>query len=175
VQKLKIHMYVIDIELYFVSKGSVLMYTCAHCKRKFKNEPYISCTNSKKYCSLQCLPDNAMDRPYAFEYFDLIEAINDINSRISSIKLLEERIELESEVNELYHSTSLLIYGDDEGLLYKRQIISLLSTLDKLYDRIHNYFLNYKYAVRPAIVIFGDELIRLLGKANFFTALDKFA
>jgi hypothetical protein len=140
------------------------MYTCSHCKKKFMNEPYICYPNKKKYCSLECIPDSAIDKPYSFEYFTLIESIRDIQSRIDSIATLDNRIDLEDDVNELYRTYALEIYGDDEGLFYKKHIAIMLSTLDKLYDKIHNIFMERKYESSPAVIIYWEDLINILGK-----------
>ena len=65
------------------------------------------------------------------------EAIHDIVNRV-------DRLDLERELEELITYYSLEIYGDDEGLFYKRQIGITLLTLDKLYDKIHNVFKDRK-------------------------------
>lgn len=46
------------------------MYTCTHCKNKFKNKPLIG-SNNKKYCSIRCIPDSLIDEAYSSEYFKL--------------------------------------------------------------------------------------------------------
>jgi hypothetical protein len=150
------------------------MYTCNHCKNKFYNEPYISCTNSKKYCCLKCLPENGIDKPYSFEYFNLIDSLREISPRVYHIKTLEDRLGLERDVNELHQSYSILIYGDNEGLFYKKQIAILLSTLNELYSKIHNIFINHKYIIKPSIIIYCEELINLVGEETFFLSLNKF-
>jgi predicted RNase H-like nuclease len=38
-----------------------------------------------------------MDKPYSFQYFNLVETIRDIDSRIIEIKKLEDRIGLDNE------------------------------------------------------------------------------
>ena len=58
------------------------------------------CYNNKKYCSYECVPE----------------------STIENIKTLEDRIDLENEIEELSTSYAIKIYGDSEGLFYKRQI-----------------------------------------------------
>ncbi|HEY8889066.1 MAG TPA: hypothetical protein VIM70_02240 [Clostridium sp.] len=49
-------------------------------------------------------------------------------------------IELENEIEELSISYTIEIYGDYEGLFYKRQIGHLLETLNELYNKVHNIF-----------------------------------
>lgn len=138
------------------------MYTCAHCKGKFKNQPLIG-PNNKKYCSRKCIPDSIMDEPYSFEYFNLIESINDIKSRISDIKDIDDRFHLENEVNYLNTSYIIDMAGDDEGLFYKRQIHIELKTFDKLYDEIHNIFMERKVQPKRTIIIYWDELFNIVG------------
>lgn len=140
------------------------MYTCQHCKQKFNNVPYLCCTNGRKYCSLQCFPDSGIDDPYSSMYFNLIETIRDIDSRISGIVLLEGRIELENEVNELATSSFLETYGDNEGLFYKVQIEYLISTLDDLYDKIHDLFMKRKPQLKHGVEIYPDELQQIVGE-----------
>ncbi|MBZ9685685.1 hypothetical protein G9F72_004875 [Clostridium estertheticum] len=50
------------------------MYTCNHCNKKLKNVPYM-CSNNKKYCSFECVPDSTIDKPYSFQYFNLMDRI----------------------------------------------------------------------------------------------------
>jgi hypothetical protein len=107
------------------------MYTCNHCKKKLKNEPYM-CSNNKKYCSFECIPESGIDQPYSFQYFILMDRIRDIGVDIENIKSLEDRIDLEDEIEELSTSYTLEIYGDSEGLFYKRQIGLLLETKKQL-------------------------------------------
>ena len=76
------------------------MYTCNHCKKKFKNEPYI-CSNNKKYCSFECVPESTIDKPYSFQYFNLMDGIRDIELDIENIKTLDDRIDLENKIEEL--------------------------------------------------------------------------
>jgi hypothetical protein len=149
------------------------MYTCNHCKNKFSNEPYICSSNHKKYCCTRCLPLD-LDEPYSFEYFNLVDSIREIDSHIDIIGNLEDRLDLEREVTELSQSTSILIFGDDEGLFYKRQIGVLLSTLDNLYDKIHNIFIKRKFKVRPSIVINCFELKRIVSKEIFDLIIENF-
>jgi hypothetical protein len=104
-------------------------------------------------------------------YFNLIETIRDIDSRISGIVLLEDRIELENEVNELAISSFLETYGDNEGLFYKVQIEYLISTLDDLYDKIHDLFMKRKPQLKHGVEIDRDELERIVGKEILATAL----
>ena len=120
------------------------MYTCNHCKIKFKNEPYL-CSNNKQYCSFQCVPESTIDKPYSFEYFNFMDGIRDIEADIENIKTLYDRIELEDKIEELSISYTLEVYGDSEGLFYKRQIALLLETLNELYDKVHNIFLCQRY------------------------------
>ncbi|GKU29300.1 hypothetical protein [Clostridium folliculivorans] len=140
------------------------MYTCNHCKNKFKNIPYVAYPNKKKYCSLNCMPDSAIDRPYSFQYANLIDCLRDIEIRIDNIVSLDDRIELENEVTDISSSYTLEAYGDDEGLFYKQQIIKLLPTIDELYDKIHNIFRERKLRLRLATVITWDSVIQLFGK-----------
>lgn len=139
------------------------MYTCTHCKRKFDNEPFIAYPNKKKYCSLKCIPDSAMDRPYSYEYFSFIESIQNIEAGIKNITGLKDRLELENEVIELSNSLTNETYGDDEGLFYKRQLMLLSPILDKLYSKVHNIFMEKAPELRPAVLICWDSLIQLLG------------
>ncbi|MBK5241116.1 hypothetical protein [Clostridium sp.] len=140
------------------------MYTCNHCKNKFPNEPYLCYPSRKKYCSLECIPDSGMDRPYSFQYFNLIDSIRDIEASIDEISTLEDRIDLENEANELSTYYTLEIYGDDEGFFYKRQIGLTLLILDKLYETIHNIFIERKVQLRTATVICWDALTQLVGE-----------
>jgi len=139
------------------------MYTCNHCKKKFTNEPFI-CSNKRKYCSMECIPDSVMDKPYSFQYFNLVENIRDIKSRISNIERLDDRIDLENEVTDLHTSYIIDMWGDDEGLYYKRQILILLPTLDTFYDNIHNIFMQRKIQLRRATIICWDYLLQTIGK-----------
>ncbi len=138
------------------------MYTCNHCKNKFKNKHFIG-SNNKKYCSRKCIPNSVMDEPYSFEYFNLIESINDIESRISDIKDIDDRFDLENEVNNLSTSYTIDMLGDDEGLFYKKQIYIELKTLDKLYDEIHNIFIDRKVQLKRAVTIYWDDLRSIVG------------
>lgn len=138
------------------------MYICNHCKNKFKNQPFIG-SNNKKYCSRNCIPNSVIDEPYSFEYFNLIEIINDIESRISGIKDIDDKFDLENEVNDLSSSYIIDMFGDDEGFFYKRQIYIELRTLDKLYDKIHNIFMERKVRLRRAVIIYWDELLSIVG------------
>ena len=140
------------------------MYTCSHCKKKFINQPYVCYPNNKKYCCLQCIPDSAMDRPYSFLYFNLIDSMRDIETRTDSIVTLEDRIDLENDVNDLSHTYTVEIYGDNEGLFYKKQISIILLSLDKLYDKIHSIFMERKYESSPAVIIYWDRLTTILGQ-----------
>ena len=124
------------------------MYKCSHCKKEFMNQPYICYPNKKKYCSPQCIPDSGVDKPYSFQYFNLIDSIRDIESCIENIKTLEDRIDLENNVNDLSNTYALEIYGEELGLFYNRQISILLPSLDELYNRIHNIFMERKYYLR---------------------------
>jgi hypothetical protein len=97
------------------------MYTCSHCKKKFNNESY-NCSNKKKYCSFECIPESRIDKPYSYEHFNLMSGIREIEFDIKNIKTIDDRIDLENKVEELSISYTLEIYGDYEGLFYKRQI-----------------------------------------------------
>lgn len=112
------------------------MYTCNHCKGEFNNEPYI-CTNNKKYCSFECVPESAIDKPCSYEYFNFMDAIRDVELNIKSVKTHNDRVEIENKIEELSISYTLEVYGDCEGLFYKRQIGHLLETLNELYDKVH--------------------------------------
>ena len=77
--------------------------------------------------------------------------------------------------------TLLEIYGDYEGLFYKRQIGHLLDTLNELYDKVHNIFMETKYDSMPFVIIYWEELRRIIGEENanlifdiFKDELDKF-
>lgn len=149
------------------------MYTCNHCKKKFTNQPF-KCSNKRNYCSRECMPDSVMDKPYSFQYFNLVESIRDIESRINDIKYLENRIDLENEVNNLSNCYTIDMFGDDEGLYYKKQILMLLSTSDKLYDKIHNIFMERKYHSSPAVIIYWENLKNILGYDNSRLIFDDF-
>jgi len=149
------------------------MYTCSHCKRKFNDVPYVCCTNSKKYCSLECFPERGMDRPYCFEYLNLIEGIRDIESRINDIEFIEDRIELENDVSELTLDYIRETYGDNEGLYYKIQIEHLISTLDDLYDKIHDVLIQRKPTQKHGVIIDQVELERIVGEEILGSALDE--
>lgn len=149
------------------------MYTCTHCKNKFKNQPFIG-SNNKKYCSRKCIPNSVMDEPYSFEYFNLIESINDIESRISGIKDIDDRFELENEVNNLSTSYIADMFGDNERLFYKRQIYIQLKSLDKLYDKIHNIFIERKVKLRRAVIIYWDDLLSIVGNEIYSMILKCF-
>jgi hypothetical protein len=156
------------------------MYTCNHCKKKLKNEPYM-CSNNKKYCSYECVPASTIDKPYSYQYFSLMDGIRDIEVDIENIKTLYDRIELENKIEELSISYTLETYGDDEGLFYKRQIGLLLETLNELYDKVHNIFMETKYDSMPFVIINWEDLKRIIGEANaklifdiFKDELDKF-
>lgn len=141
------------------------MYTCNHCKKKFTNQPF-KCSNKRNYCSRECIPDSAMDKPYSFQYFNLVESIRDIELRINDIKNLKNRIDLENEVNDLINSYTIDMFGDDKGIYYKKQILILLPTLDKLYDKIHNIFMERKYDSIPAVIINWQALKDIIGRDN---------
>lgn len=132
------------------------MYTCTHCKNKFKNKPFIG-SNNKKYWSRKCIPDSEIDEPYSFEYFNLIESID-------NIEYIDDRFDLENEVNDLNTSYIIDIFGDDEGLFYKRQIYIQLKTLNKLYDKIHNIFMERKVQLIRAVVIYSGDLLMTIDK-----------
>lgn len=149
------------------------MYTCTHCKNKLKSQPFIG-SNNKKYCSRKCIPNSVMDEPYSFEYFNLIESINDIESRISGIKDIDGRLELENEINDLSTSYIADMFGDDEGLFYKRQIYIQLKSLDKLYDKIHNIFMERKAQLRRAVIIYWDDLLSIVGNEIYSMILKCF-
>ena len=77
--------------------------------------------------------------------------------------------------------TPLEIYGDSEGLFYKRQIGLLLETLDELYNKVHNIFMETKYDSMPFVIINWEDLKRIIGEENaklifdiFKDKLDKF-
>lgn len=74
------------------------MYTCTHGKKNFNNQPYIAYPSKKKYCSFECIPDSAMDKPYSYEYFNFMDSIRDIESSIENIANLEDRLDLENDV-----------------------------------------------------------------------------
>ncbi|MCT8978038.1 hypothetical protein N4T77_15705 [Clostridium sp. CX1] len=139
------------------------MYTCNHCKKKFNNQPYITYSSKKKYCSFECVPDSAMNRPYSYEYFNFMDSIRDIEARIDNIAALEDRLDLENEIDELSHSLILETYGDDEGLFYKRQLILLAPVLNQLYSKIHNIFIGRKLEQKLAVIIYWDSLVQLFG------------
>lgn len=149
------------------------MYTCNHCKNKFRNKPFVG-SNNKKYCSRKCTPNSVIDGPYSFEYFNLIESINDIESRVSDIKDIDDRFNLENEVNDLKTSYIIDMLGDDEGVFYKRQIYIELKTLNKLYDKIHNTFMNKKVRLRRAVIIYWDELRSIVGNEIYNMILKRF-
>lgn len=149
------------------------MYTCTHCKNKLKNKPLIG-SNNKKYCSIRCIPDSLIDEAYSSEYFNLIESINDIESRISDIKDIDDRFELENEVNDLSTSYIADMFGDDEGLFYKGQIYTELKGLDKLYDKIHNIFMERKLQLRRAVIIYWDDLLSIVGNEIYSIILKYF-
>lgn len=139
------------------------MYTCSHCKKKFNNQPFIVYPNKTKYCSLQCIPDSAMDMPYSYEYFNFMDSIIDIESRIENIATLEDRLDLENKVIELSDSLTIETYGDDEGLFYKRQLMLLSPVIDELYNRIHNIFMERGLETKLAVIICWDSIIQLFG------------
>ena len=156
------------------------MYACNHCKKKLKNVPYL-CSNNKKYCSYECVPDSTIDEPYSFQYFDLMDGIRDIELEIENIKTLEDRINLEAEIEELSSSYTIEVWGDSEGLFYKHKISLLLEILDELYNKVHNIFMSTKYASMPAVMINWEDLKRIIGEKNasqifevFKDELDKF-
>lgn len=149
------------------------MYTCSHCKNKFKNHPFIG-SNNKKYCSRKCIPNSLIDEPYSFEYFNLIESINDTESKISGIKDIDDRFELDNDVNDLSTSYIIDMFGDDEGLFYKRQIYIELKSLDQLYDKIHNIFIERKVQLRRAVIIYCDELFGIVGNEIYDMILKYF-
>ena len=156
------------------------MYTCNNCKKKSTNIPYI-CSNNKKYCSYECVPDSTIDQPFSFQYFNLMDGIRDFELDIDNIKTLEDRIELENEIEELSTSYTIEIYGDSEGLFYKHQIALVLETLDELYNKVHNIFMETKYTSMPSIIIDWENLKRIIGEKSasrifeiFKDKLDKF-
>lgn len=149
------------------------MYTCNHCKKKFNNEPY-NCSNKKKYCSFECIPQSGIDKPYSYQYFNLMGGIREIEFDIKNIKTLDDRIDLENKVEELSISYTLEIYGDYEGLFYKRQIGLLLKVLDELYTRVHLIFSETKYDSSPAVIINWDDLKRIIGLENATLIFDVF-
>lgn len=149
------------------------MYTCNHCKKKFNNQPF-KCSNKRNYCSQECIPDSVMDKPYSFQYFNLVESLRNIESKIRDIKNLENRIDLENEVNDLRNSYTIDMWGDDEGVYYKKQILMLLSTLDKLYGKIHNIFMERKYDSSPSVIIYWEDLKNIFGYDNAKLIFDNF-
>jgi len=149
------------------------MYTCYHCKNKFKNEPYIS-SNNKKYCSFECIPDSGIDKPYSYEYFNLMDGIRDIELHIKNIKTLTDRIELENKFEELTISNTRKVYGDYEGLFYKRQIGILLGTLNQLYNKVYNIFMDIEYDSMPFVIINWEDLRRIVGVDNANLIFDIF-
>ncbi|MBU3188323.1 hypothetical protein K9O30_02950 [Clostridium bowmanii] len=110
-----------------------------------------------------------------------MDRIRDIEIGIKSIKTLDDRIELENEIEELSTSYTLEIYGDYEGLFYKRQIGLFLDTLSELYNKVHNIFMERKYDSMPFVIINWEDLKRIIGEEDanlifdiFNDELDKF-
>jgi len=114
-----------------------------------------------------------MDKPYCFQYSNLIESIRDIESRINDIVTLEDRIDLENEVNDLSTSSILETYGDSEGLFYKEQMGYHISTLDDLYYKIHDLFMKRKPPLRPGLIIYHEELKTIVGNEIYSSVLSE--
>jgi len=68
------------------------------------------CSNNKKYCTFECVPESAIDKPYSYEYFNLMDGIIDIELNINKINTLYDRVELENEIEELSISYTIEIY-----------------------------------------------------------------
>lgn len=149
------------------------MYTCNHCKKKFNNKPFI-CSNNKKYCCLKCTPDSEMNKPYAFQYFNLIESIQNIELSIMEIKYLYDRTNLEDELNDLQTTYIIDMWGENESLYYKRQIQKTILSFDDIYQDINNIFITRKTVLRSAVVIYWYDLQTIIGKKLTKFILDSF-
>lgn len=55
-------------------KAGTQMHQCNQCNREFTEEPLYSITDDLTYCSDECIPEEATDEPYSFEYFNLVSS-----------------------------------------------------------------------------------------------------
>lgn len=115
-----------------------------------------------------------MDKPYSFQYFSLIENIQNIELSIKVVENIYDRTNLEEELDELQRTYIIDMLGEDEGLYYKRQIQKTLLYFDDIHKDIHNIFITRKATLRIAVVIYWDDLQIIIGKQLTKVILDSF-
>lgn len=136
------------------------MPNCNKCNKNITQEPFYSITNQKPYCSKNCLPDEAFDKLYSFEYMNLVSAFRYFNSEKYSIEILEDRVNLENEMDEIIEDYKSYYLGDSENSFYKSQIIRLYKNILTLYDEIHNILIDKESFEYYGITIYWDDLKR---------------
>lgn len=118
----------------------------------------MSITDSKPYCSLDCFPDEALDRLYSFEYTKLVDAYRDFVNEMSYISNYEKRIELENDVDSVLEEyKSIRYFQDTEDSFYKGEIFTLYDKLLSLADEIHNVLLKAN-EIDDATILFWSSI-----------------
>lgn len=138
------------------------MYQCNHCKQYFMDEPLYSITNDLVYCSYECIPEEATDHPYSFEYFNLISSYRYFTEEMKKVDSLSVRVDLENEMELVVQEYKSIYWGDTEGLYYKGKIMELYEKLQQLYQQVHDSLL-HNDEVYYAVVIRWEEIINSIG------------
>jgi hypothetical protein len=116
------------------------MNKCTRCRKSFNVQPIIASHNDRMYCSLQCLPQKALEQDYSYQYFQFVEAIQSIQKEWGKL-LTNARQDLSAEeIKDIYWKKSFFEW--------KRELINNIdnlveSNLEFLSPDYENY--PYKY------------------------------
>jgi len=144
--------------------GGFLMFTCTKCRKIITQEPYYSITDRKTYCSQKCIPDDAFDQLYSFEYVNLVSSYRYFESEKYNLETIEERIQIENEMDEVIEDYKSYYLSDLENSYYKSQIIRLYEKLLILYEEIHDILKNKRPFVYYDVTIYWAELKLFIDK-----------
>ncbi|MEK5357915.1 hypothetical protein [Paenibacillus sp. FSL L8-0709] len=133
------------------------MHQCNQCNREFTEEPLYSITDDLTYCSDECIPEEATDEPYSFEYFNLVSSYRHFAKEKKKVENLTDREDLENEMDLVIEEYKSIYFGDSEGLYYRARILSLYEKFLQLYEDVHNCLLENN-EVYYAVIICWDEL-----------------
>jgi hypothetical protein len=74
------------------------------------------------------------------------------------IETFDERVELENEMEEVIRQYRDLLWGDDEGNFYKREMFLLFDRMNRLHEEVHDILLHKEDQVYYAVMISWAEM-----------------
>ncbi|AEF93536.1 hypothetical protein Desca_0649 [Desulfotomaculum nigrificans CO-1-SRB] len=131
------------------------MNKCKKCKKVFEEEPFYSITDYNTYCSMDCLPDEALEHPYSFEYFQLVDIVRDIEDSVKNLSNYYERDELLDDIDLAIVQHTDIYLNEGEGTFYGTHAMALIKKLMDIFETTREWQLDIK---KPAIKISWYEL-----------------